>query len=106
MAYGNSRKNSYAGRGNFKGKGKKKGNYRKVGSVYQDKDNEDKAFIAVDNYHGNLYFEDNKSGNMYKVNFISMLEPKSFNGKKLPKTLLSNLTINLDSETSVELIEE
>lgn len=84
------------------------GNWKKVGALWQDKDDESRLFATTDDYSGELYFRDKDSGEYYKVNFISLFEPKKHkNAKKaLPKNLLYNMSVNLNNPEAAELVEE
>ena len=83
-------------KGKSKGKGKQEAEWKKIGSLWSSKEDEDRLFATADDYNGELYWKDNKSEEFYKVKFISLFEPKKKDGgKALPKNLHYNLAINL-----------
>lgn len=91
-----------------KGKGKSEGLWKKIASLWQDESDEDRLFAVADDYSGELYYRDKDSDKYYKVNFISMFEPKKHkNAKKdLPENLLYNMCVNLNNPEATEEVEE
>lgn len=95
------------GKGGRKG-GKPKSNFKNVGSIWQDENDEDRIFLAIDDYNGELYFRDKETDELYKVKFVAAFTPKKKEGSKkdLPENLLYNLAINLANPKAVSPADE
>lgn len=112
----NGRSGSFGG-GNRERKAKsqdREKDYKKIGSVWEKQDYPGQFNISVDNFHGDLIWKQvvkSEDGSQFreryfKLKYISLFEPKSFNGNSLPENLKFNLTIDLQNDKAVELVGE
>jgi len=106
MALGNrnkkrSERGNGSGSGNKKGK-KKDSEYRNVGSLWEAT-KFDGYNISINDYSGNLIYQDKDTGEYYKVKAISCYEPKR---DDVPKNLVYDLVIDLKSDYQTEQLED
>jgi hypothetical protein len=89
-------------------------NYKKIAALWEKKDYPGQFSISVDNYHGELIFKqiekDEDKGlfreRYFRLKYISLFEPKEYNGNAPPKNLQYNLLIDLNNEKTVEFVGE
>lgn len=68
--------------------------------------------ISTDDYYGDLIFRkkaDEKTGEpeqFFKVKFMSVFEPKSFEGRQPPDGLLYNICLAITNDNALELLSE
>lgn len=76
--------------------------FRRIGTMWESKKYEGTHNISVDDYHGDLIFQDKETKKFYKVKAISLYNPN----EKAPENAIYNLTIDLKNDYQTEVVGE